>query len=97
MVGSGDDYGGGGGKKKERCLVNMMAKQALFVVICHKYKNADCSGIPFLPILWTTIPVHSSVNSRIHQNSTRMENTGIENLAELSAKFQYFTPPPHMF
>ena len=36
MVGGGDDDCGGGGKKKERCLVNVMAKQALFVVIRHK-------------------------------------------------------------
>ena len=56
----------------------------------------ECRGIPFLPIPGNTIPVHSGeqhsgehscVNSGIHQNSTRMENTGIDKLAELSAKF----------
>ena len=39
MVGhgdGGDDDCGGGGKKKELCLVNVMAKQALFVVIRYK-------------------------------------------------------------
>ena len=30
---------------------------------------------------------HSGVNSGIYRNSTGMENTGIENLAEPSAKF----------
>ena len=51
----------------------------------------ECHGIPFLPIPGNTIPVHSGehsgVNSGIHQNSTGMENTGIDKLAELSAKF----------
>ena len=51
----------------------------------------ECHGIPFLPIPGNTILVHSgehsSVNSGIHWNSTGMENTGIDKLAELSAKF----------
>ena len=77
----------GGGKERR----SHIAKQTLFVRYPLKINNKQINDSSTMPFSAHSREhhsgEHSGVNSGIHQNFTRMENTGIIKLAGPSAKF----------